>query len=300
MEPKLDPNHDANAIFSKKYENMGFTTRAVHSGQQPERLHGGVTTAIDMSTTFAQTFPGVPFGKYDYGRAGNPTKTSLEIQIAALHEGKYAQIFSSGMAATSAIIHLLNIGDEVLCIDDVYGGTQRYFKQVSMVNQGVNFVFAGIEKPENLRKALSKKTKMIWIESPSNPTLKVTDIKEAVKMIRGYNKDIIIVSDNTFMSPFNVNPLSLGVDIVMESGTKYLGGHSDVIMGVVVTNCPVKAERIYYMHKCIGSIPSPFDCFLMIRSLISSWGRVWCPSFLPTKSSSAVSDAYFRKNGDAR
>jgi cystathionine gamma-lyase len=137
MDPELHPKNDSNAIYSKKFEDMGFTTRAVHSGQQPEPIHGGVSTAIELSTTNAQTYPGVPFGKYDYSRAGNPTRTSLELQVASLEGGKYSQIYSSGMAATSACISLLKVGDEVLCIDDVYGGTQRYFKTISGSQQGI-------------------------------------------------------------------------------------------------------------------------------------------------------------------
>lgn len=263
----LHPKNDSNAIYSKKFEGLGFTTRAIHVGQQPEPVHGGVSTSIELSTTHAQTYPGVPYGKYDYSRAGNPTRTSLELQVASLENTKFAQIYSSGMAATSACISLLKVGDEVVCIDDVYGGTQRYFRLISAANQGVTYKFAAIDKPEVLKNSLSEKTKMVWIETPTNPTLRVTDLRESVKIVKSYNKDILIVVDNTFLSPFNCNPIDYGVDIVLNSGSKYLGGHSDIIMGTLCTNCPKLNDKLYFILKCVGAVSSPFDCYLMIRGI---------------------------------
>ncbi len=268
-EKTLDPKKDSNEIFSAKYKEMGFTTRAVHVGQQPEPVHGGLCTAIDLSTTHAQTYPGIPFGKYDYSRAGNPTRTSLELQVASLENGKYAQIYSSGMAATSACISLLNIGDEVLCIDDVYGGTQRYFRTISSGQQGIKYDFLELHKLQELKDAMkkAKNLKMIWLESPTNPTLKITNLQEIIGCIKEYNKEIIVVCDNTFMSPFNCNPLDFGVDICLESASKYFGGHSDIIMGTLATNCPKLNEKLYYVAKCMGAVNSPFDCYLMLRAL---------------------------------
>jgi len=267
MEEKLHPINDSNQIYSKKFQQMGFSTRAIHSGQQPDLIHGGVSTPIDLSTTFAQIAPGELKGKYDYSRAGNATRTSLEIQMAALEGGKYSQIFSSGLAATSAVITLLEVGDEVLCIDDVYGGTQRLFRKISAVSHGVVFRFEPLDDLETVKPSLSKKTKLVWLESPTNPTLKVTDLKKCIEIIKEFNKDIIVCVDNTFLSPFNCNPLSLGADIVVHSGTKYLGGHSDIIMGMVITNNSALNDRLYYLNKCIGAVPSPFDCYMMIRGI---------------------------------
>lgn len=250
-----------------KYQEMGFSTRCLHIGQEPDMLSGAVNTPIHLSTTYAQTAPGIPFGPYDYSRCGNPTRNNLERLIASLENAKYSLIWSSGMAAITGVIQLLKKGDEVICIDDVYGGTQRYFNKISYKNMGVQFKFIDFDELETLQKTLSPSTQMIWLESPTNPTLKTTDLENVVKMVKNYNKDILVVVDNTFMSPYNCRPLDFGVDICIESATKFIGGHSDIVMGTSCTNCKDLYEKLYYIHKSIGAVPSPFDCYLAIRGL---------------------------------
>jgi len=191
----------------------------------------------------------------------------LERCIASLESGKHAIAFSSGMAATSACIHLLKTGEHCLSIDDVYGGTQRYFRKIANPQHGILFDFIDFSDLDVIKKNIKQNTKMVWFESPTNPTLKVTDIKAVTELIKSINKEIIIVVDNTFMSPYNLRPLELGVDIVIESGTKYLGGHSDVVMGIIATNNDDLRERIFFVNKSMGSVPSPFDCYMLLRGL---------------------------------
>jgi cystathionine gamma-lyase len=257
----MEHNHD------QYFTEMGFNTRALHVGQSPDPIHGTVTTGLHLSTTYAQTSPGVPIGKFDYSRAGNPTRESLETQLASLEKAKFCQTYSSGLSAISAICHLLKPGDHLLVSDDLYGGTGRYFKAFGETHNGLTFTHAKMEDTENILKNLTEKTKMVYIETPTNPTLKTTDIKEACRIIREFKKDMIIVVDNTFLSPYNQTPLTLGADIVVESATKYLGGHSDIVMGIVATNCEILNERLFFYSKCVGAVPSPFDCYQMIRSL---------------------------------
>lgn len=253
--------------YDKKFKNCGFATKAIHVGNEPDGIYGGVSVPINLSTTYAQNTPADPIGPFDYSRCGNPTRFSLERCLAAIENAKYSLAFASGMAATSAIIHLLKTGDQVLSIDDVYGGTQRYFRKISNPQTGIEFQFTDFSDINILKNHITERTKMLWIESPTNPTLKVTDIELVVKTIKELNKDIIIVVDNTFMSPYNVRPLDLGADIVMESATKYLGGHSDVVMGTISTNDDDLRERLYFISKSMGAVPSPFDCYLMLRGL---------------------------------
>jgi len=253
--------------YDKKFDGCGFSTKAVHVGSEPDGVYGGLSVPINLSTTYAQKTPADPMGPFDYSRCGNPTRFSLERCLASLENGKHAITFASGMAATSACIHLLKTGEHVLSIDDVYGGTQRYFRRISAPQTGVEFDFTDFSDMEILRNSIKSNTKMLWIESPTNPTLKVTDIELVIKTVKDVKKDIIVVCDNTFMSPYNLRPLDLGADIVMESATKYLGGHSDVVMGIIATNNDDLREQLYFINKSMGAVPSPFDCFLMLRGL---------------------------------
>lgn len=251
----------------EKYEKMGFSTKCLHIGQEPDMIYGAVNTAIHLSTTYAQTTPGDPYGPYDYSRTGNPTRGNLERLVSGLENAKYSLIWSSGMAAIVGAIQLLKEGDEVICIDDVYGGTQRYFRKICSGNMGIKFNFINFDTMEALNKTLSNSTKMVWLESPTNPTLKTTDLEQVVKIIKAFNPEILIVVDNTFLSPYNCKPLDFGVDICIESATKYMGGHSDTVMGTLSTNCKELYDKLYFIHKSIGAVPSPFDCYLVIRGL---------------------------------
>jgi len=258
---KYQTSHD------EEFKSKGFSTKCVHMGAEPDYIFGSVNPPIHLSTTFAQREPGVPFGPYDYSRGGNPTRNNLERLIAGLESAEFGHVWSSGMAAMSGLIHLLKPGDEVLCIDDVYGGTQRYFKRVSAIQQGIVFNFMSFDDPKLLLTKMSEKTKMVVSETTTNPTLKTTDISEIVRVTKSYNQDIIVVIDNTFMSPYNCRPIELGADIVMESATKYIGGHSDILMGITCTNSKVLHEKISFIQKNLGGVPSPLECFLAIRGL---------------------------------
>nr|CCA22287.1 unnamed protein product [Albugo laibachii Nc14] len=251
-----------------------FGTIVIHAGQEPDASTGAVTVPISLATTFAQASPGVKKGLEDansfgngweYSRTGNPTRGSFERAIAATERGQFAVAFSSGMAATTAIVHLLKQGDHVLCIDDVYGGTQRYFRKTAAPTYGMSFDFLDMSDPSALESRITEKTKMIWVESPTNPTLKITDI-QAVAGISKKHK-LLLVVDNTFMSPYFQNPLDLGADIVVHSITKYINGHSDVVMGVVITNDPDVNAEIRFIQNGIGAVPSPFDSYLALRGL---------------------------------
>jgi cystathionine gamma-lyase len=253
----------------KKFQDCGLSTKCLHIGQEPDAVYGGVNVPINLSTTFAQHAPAEPFGPFDYSRCGNPTRSHLERLVAGIENAQFAIAWASGMAAITGIMHLLKVGDEVLCISDVYGGTQRYFRNISAVNHELVFKFIDMDNLDNdfFEKNFSKKTKMIWLESPTNPNLKVTDIRAIVKATKEFNSDIIIAVDNTFMSPVNCTPLDLGVDIVMESATKFLGGHSDLVMGITATNNKIINERLYFISKSLGGVPSPFDCYMLIRGI---------------------------------
>jgi cystathionine gamma-lyase len=273
MESELDiknnmkKHYDYKTHHDERFKNMGFSTRCIHMGQEPDMLTGSVNVPIQLSTTYAQTSPGNPFGSFDYSRCGNPTREHLERLVAGLEGGKHALIWSSGMGATTGIAQMLRTGDEIVCIDDVYGGTQRYFRKVAAVNMGIVFKPIDFDDHTAFKNALTDKTKLVWMESPTNPKLKTPDIREIVRITREFNPDIIIVIDNTFMSPYNCRPLDFGVDIVVESATKYIGGHSDLVMGISVTNNIAIHDKLYFIHKSIGAVPSPFDCYMAIRGL---------------------------------
>ncbi|KNC86226.1 cystathionine gamma-lyase [Sphaeroforma arctica JP610] len=207
-----------------------------------------------------------PVGAYEYSRTQNPTREAYEGALACVEDGKHGAVFSSGIAAMSSITQLLKAGEHVVCMDDVYGGTHRFFTKVA-VNNGIEMDFIDL-RDESIRKAsLRTNTRMIWIESPTNPTLKLVDIQSIARIAHEYNKDIIVVVDNTFMSPYFQRPLNLGADIVMHSVTKYLNGHSDVCMGAAVTRSDTIGKRLHFIQNAMGATPSPFDCYLAHRGL---------------------------------
>lgn len=243
---------------------MKIETLAVHAGQHPDPVSGAVMPPIVLSSTFAQDGPGVHKG-YEYSRSGNPTRNTLEACIAALENGKHGFSFSSGLGATTTILHMLTPGSHVVCGDDVYGGTFRILDKCFRP-LGIDVSFVDFSDPARLSAAITDKTKLVWLETPTNPTLKVFDIA-ALAAITKTRKDIALVVDNTFATPVIQRPLDLGADIVLHSVTKYLNGHSDVVGGAVVTNNDALAERIRFLQNALGPVPSPFDCFLVLRGL---------------------------------
>jgi len=249
------------------FESSGFGTKAIHVGQEPEKWDmNQVVPIISLSTTYKQDRPGEPKG-HDYSRAGNPTRDVLQENLAALENGKYCRVFASGLAASMSMANILKSGDHIVCSDDVYGGTQRYFRRVSIPQHGLKVDFVDLTNLEDLKKALKKETKMVWFESPSNPLLKVVDIAAVAEIVKKFNEDILIVVDNTFMSPYFQKPLNSGADVVVHSITKYINGHSDVVMGAAITNSAAIDEHLFFMQLAVGAVPSPFDCYLVNRGI---------------------------------
>ncbi len=244
-------------------KNTKFNTRAIHAGQSPDPTTGAIMTPVYLTSTYVQESPGVHKG-WEYSRTHNPTRKAYEDCIASLESGKYGFAFSSGCAATTTVMHLLTSGDHVIAMDDMYGGTFRLFDKV-LRHHGLEFSYTDLTKVENVEKALKPNTKMIWIETPTNPTLKLADIKKISAIAAA--KNILVVVDNTFMSPYFQRPLELGANIVVHSATKYLGGHSDVVGGVAVTSDKAIAERLQFLTNSMGGIQGAFDSFLALRSL---------------------------------
>ena len=241
-----------------------FNTRAIHAGQSVDPTTGAVMTPIYATSTFRQTSPGVHQG-YEYSRTHNPTRTAYEDCIASLESGTHGFAFASGMAAINTMTDLLDHGDHVIAMNDLYGGTFRLFDKVKTRTSHLSFSFIDLSNPANFVAAITPKSKMIWIESPSNPMLKLVDLKAIAKI--AHQQQILTVIDNTFASPWIQRPLEYGFDIVIHSATKYLNGHSDVIGGVVVVNNSELAERIGFLQNASGGIAGPFDSYLVLRSL---------------------------------
>jgi len=242
---------------------MGFSTDAIHAGQKPDPTTNAVIPPIHPTTTYYQEEIGKHKG-YVYSRSGNPTRDALQKNIATLEKGKYALAFSSGLAAIHAMSTLLKSGDHAIVSNDVYGGTYRLFERV-LTDYGLSFTFVDTTKIENIEKAIQPNTKLVHIETPTNPLLAITDIVEVANLCS--SKNLILSVDNTFMSPYFQNPLELGADIVVHSATKYLGGHSDLIGGILVFNSDEFYERLKFIQNAIGAILSPFDCWLLLRSV---------------------------------
>jgi cystathionine gamma-lyase len=251
------------AFHKIDYSNMGFGTRAIHAGQAPDPVSGAVITPLSLATTFQQISPGIGTG-FEYSRTNNPTRQTFEQNVAACENGKYGLAFASGSAATVTISNLLQSGDHVVSGDDVYGGTFRYFTKVS-TKFGLQFSFIDLTDATKLEAVITPKTKMLWIETPTNPLLKMFDIKALSVIAKKHN--LLFVVDNTFMSPYYQNPLDLGADIVVHSVSKYINGHSDVIMGVLATNDEELYKKLKFLQNSIGAIPSPFDSFMALRGM---------------------------------
>ncbi len=242
-----------------------FATRVIHAGQEPEPTTGAIMTPIFATSTYVQSSPGVHKG-YDYSRSGNPTRTAFEACVADLENGKAGFSFASGLAASSTILELLDSGSHVVAMDDLYGGSNRLFNRVRKRSAGMEFSFEDLSDASKLEAAIKPNTKMVWIESPTNPLLKLVDFKAIIEIAKAHN--LIAVCDNTFASPYVQNPLDFGFDIVMHSVTKYLNGHSDMVGGVaVVGDNDELIEQMGFLQNSIGSVPSPFDCFLALRGL---------------------------------
>lgn len=241
---------------------MGFSTDAIHAGQMPDPTTGAVITPIYQTSTYAQVALGVNKG-YEYGRTHNLTRETLEKNIAALEKGKYGIAFASGLAAIQSILGLAKSGDHIIATENVYGGTYRLMELI-FKDYGLEFSWVDTSNVVKIRKAVRPNTKLIYIETPTNPMLRLTDLRTVKSICKKY--DLISVVDNTFMTPYFQKPLLFGIDVVLHSTTKYINGHSDVIGGIVITNNPKIHERIRYLQNAIGAVPSPFDCWLTLRA----------------------------------
>jgi cystathionine beta-lyase/cystathionine gamma-synthase len=243
---------------------MDFETRAIHEGQQPDPATGSITVPIYQTSTYVQEAVGEHKG-YEYARVSNPTRTALQICLASLEGAEHGVAFSSGLAAATTLMHLVNPGDRVVAINDVYGGVYRMFSQV-YEPKGYLFEWVAAEEINtNLAEHLDERTRLVWLETPTNPLLNVIDIRAAAEA--AHAAGAIVVVDNTFASPYLQQPLALGADIVLHSTTKYLGGHSDLIGGFLATNDPTVAERLLFLQKSLGAVPGPFDCWLVLRGI---------------------------------
>ena len=245
---------------------MKFATKAIHSGEEPNLKEGGcgdVVVPIHLSSTFARCEIDKPTGGYEYSRTGNPTRHALERRLAELENAQYGLAFASGLAAeTTLALALLKKGDHVVAFEDLYGGTRRLFDH-TLANFGLEFTYVDATKTENVKAAIKSNTKLFWLETPTNPLLKLCDIAAISKIAK--EREIVTVVDNTFASPYLQNPLDLGADIVLHSTTKYLGGHSDVVGGAIMLSDNTLHEKIRFNQNAVGAIPSPFDCFLVLR-----------------------------------
>ena len=252
--------------MKSKKNTQGFATKAIHSGQEPDPSTGAIIGPIYTSSTYVQESPGKHKG-FDYSRTSNPTRKALEICMTDLEEGGQGFAFSSGMAATATVLELLDTGDHIISMDDLYGGTYRLFENVRKRSSGLEFSYSNLSSLEGLESLLKPNSRMIWVESPSNPLLKIVDLEKVSAFAKKHN--LISVCDNTFCSSYVQKPLNLGFDVVLHSATKYLNGHSDVIGGLVVSSQEREdlAEQLAFLSNSIGSIMSPFDSFLVLRSL---------------------------------
>ncbi len=243
--------------------DLGFSTRAIHAGQSPDPSTGAIMTPVYLTSTYVQESPGVHKG-WEYSRTHNPTRRAFENCLASLEGGSHGFAFASGCAATTTVLHLLQAGDHVIAGDDMYGGTFRLFERI-LKHHGTDFSYVDLTNPDNFAKAIKPNTRMVWLETPTNPTLKLVDIKKIATEAKKHG--ILVAVDNTFMSPYFQRPLLLGADIVVHSVTKYIGGHSDVVGGAAVTNRADLAEKLQFLTNSMGGIQAAFDAFLCLRSL---------------------------------
>ncbi len=242
---------------------MKFNTKTIHGGQSPDKAYGAVMPPVYQTTTYAQTTPGGHQG-YEYSRSHNPTRHALEKSFASIENGQFGLAFGSGLAAIDAVLKLLKPGDEVISTNDLYGGTYRLFTQIFEKFQ-IKFHFVGMDNAHNIESIINSNTKLIWVETPTNPMLNIIDIKRVSRIAKQHH--ILLAVDNTFATPFLQRPLDLGADIVMHSATKYLGGHSDVVMGALVVNDKTLADQLYFIQNASGAICGPHDSFLVLRGI---------------------------------
>ncbi len=248
---------------NESLKNKKAATKFIHAGAEPDPSTGAIMTPIYQTSTYVQAAPGQHKG-YEYARSQNPTRAALETALAVIENGQYGLAFSSGVAATDAVIKLLSPGDEVIAANDMYGGTYRLFTKV-FEKFGIVFKYVDTTDTANITAALSSKSKLIWIETPTNPLMNITDIVAVAAISK--KAGTLLCVDNTFASPYLQNPLDLGADIVMHSSTKYLGGHSDVIQGALIMNDTALRDQLYFIQKSCGAVPGPFDCFLVLRGI---------------------------------
>ncbi|TMM59230.1 cystathionine gamma-synthase [Maribacter algarum] len=244
-------------------KKLKFNSKTIHGGQKPDAGYGAVMPPIYQTSTYAQTTPGGHRG-YAYSRSANPTRNALEKSLASIENGNFGIAFASGMAAIDTVIKLLNPGDEVLSTDDLYGGSYRLFKQV-FERFGITFRFIGMQNADSIEEHITVKTKLIWVETPTNPMMNILDIKAISQLAKKH--DILVAVDNTFATPYLQLPLDLGADIVMHSATKYLGGHSDVVVGALVVNDKELADKLYFIQNASGAVCGPMDSFLTLRGI---------------------------------
>ena len=242
---------------------MKFATKAIHAGQEPDPTTGAVMTPIYQTSTYWQKSPGDHKG-FEYSRGTNPTRVALEACLAALENAKHGLAFSSGMGATDAVMKLLQPGDEVITGNDLYGGSYRIFTKV-YAKYGIKFHFLDLSKPENILPYINDKTKLVWIETPTNPTMQIVDIEGMAKITK--ERNLLLAVDNTFASPYLQNPMDMGADIVMHSVTKYIGGHSDVVMGALLVNDDELYKKLWFIYNACGATPGPQDAFLVLRGI---------------------------------
>ncbi len=251
------------AVQNNQRAYMKLATKLIHAGVEPDPSTGAIMTPIYQTSTYVQAAPGKNQG-YEYARSQNPTRFALEKAMAAIENGRHGLVFSSGVAATDAVIKLLSPGDEVIAASDMYGGTYRLFTKV-FAKYGIKFTYVNMQDASNILPYINANTKLIWLETPTNPLMNITDIEAVVALAKPHN--ILVCVDNTFASPYLQNPLDFGADIVMHSATKYLGGHSDVIQGCLVMNDDMLREQLYFIQKSCGAVPGPQDCFLVLRGI---------------------------------
>jgi cystathionine beta-lyase len=244
-------------------DSLHFNSKTIHGGQTPDKAYGAVMPPIYQTSTYAQTTPGGHKG-FEYSRTHNPTRQALERSLASIEAGQYGFAFSSGLAAMDAVLKLLKPGDKVISTDDLYGGSYRLFTKI-FEDFGIQFEFVNMNNPKHIEEAITDKTRMVWVETPTNPMMNVIDIKAVATLCK--SNGIMLAVDNTFASPYLQQPLVLGADIVMHSATKYLAGHSDLILGSLVTNNADLAERIGFIQNASGAVPGPMDSFLTLRGI---------------------------------
>ncbi|MEB2333936.1 MAG: cystathionine gamma-synthase [Anaerolineaceae bacterium] len=245
---------------------MKFETLAIHAGQEPDPNNGAVMTPVYLTSTYKQDGVGKPRQGYEYSRTLNPTRKALQDCLAALESGSFGLAFASGLAATNTVLQLLNAGDHVLAGNDVYGGAFRLFDKI-LRRFNLDFTFADTTDPESVAEALTPSTRLVWLETPTNPYLRITNIQAVAEIVHAHPNKPLLAVDNTFATPYLQRPLELGADIVVHSMTKYLGGHSDVVGGAAIVKDKELADRLYFLQNAVGAVPGPMDCFLVLRGI---------------------------------